>query len=650
MKRKVNQIYSKRRFQLLLLTLFLAVSSAFGGSIILDNSKTATAVAVPDTIGMLSDLYSCNQAHDLSILTDDKLDRANVDDFWYYKISSSEAGTFKAVISAASKNGSAKINVSLYNTDSSLVDAGDTINASNGSWGDWTSYTTDWVKCNFEFNLAKDVVYLMKVTQLGSNGNIRGMIMTKVDTSPDAHVRTIPTVDGDENTEFLMMSHSIGSSGTITVAENGIGSTKNNAYVEYEIKSPIGGVFNAVLQAGTERIGASLNVSVYKRGDTFVKNGIDLPITIGAWGDLTEYHFPTAVALEANAIYIMRITFNTTVADSWVGNVNGIAFEIPTGSSDASLSDLKVGGVSIDGFSFGVMDYTKVLARGTVDVPVTVAETTVEGATAVVTNAISLGDTTKVVVTSQDGTVESIYTIAFLVQGPYSDVVPTMPGVVQFEHWDVGGESYAYHDTENGGPRLEEHNVGTDTVYTNVAYTQAGEWLTYTVNVAKDADYKVTAHVASRNSGGNLTLYIDEDSITTFTVENTGAWQTYATNIVDTTMIIAGEHVIKWEMSGSVEMNLEYFELVDVTPIPTSIFDAEINELRVYSTKGLLSIQGTEDMIGSSVNIYDVSGRLVISQLANSTHERFAIANSGLYIVRVVDQNDVVRTTKCFVR
>lgn len=137
-------------------------------------------------------------------------------------------------------------------------------------------------------------------------------------------------------------------------------------------------------------------------------------------------------------------------------------------------------------------------------------------------------------------------------QAPYSGTAAVIPGVIEAEDYDLGGEGYAYHDEEetnrNGGSRDE----GVDTDSKAVGYTKAGEWMEYTVNVAKDGLYRVEASVASGSDGSAFQLFIDNEAVTdTLRIPNTGDWTTYV-DVADTTeMITEGEHVLKLLITGS---------------------------------------------------------------------------------------------------
>lgn len=122
-------------------------------------------------------------------------------------------------------------------------------------------------------------------------------------------------------------------------------------------------------------------------------------------------------------------------------------------------------------------------------------------------------------------------------QEPYGGVVWSLPGRVEAENYDTGGESVAYSTTaiENEGGAYRSDDVGieptTDTGggY-DVGYLNNGEWLEYTVNVPDpEAIYSINVRVASLDGGGLLRVRLDGTVLGTVQIPNTGGWQTWQT-------------------------------------------------------------------------------------------------------------------------
>lgn len=142
-------------------------------------------------------------------------------------------------------------------------------------------------------------------------------------------------------------------------------------------------------------------------------------------------------------------------------------------------------------------------------------------------------------------------------QSAYNGIVSEIPGKIEAENFDEGGEGEAYHDNEEenkeAGGRLDEGvDVKTENGVTCIGWTQEGEWLEYTVNVKETSQYKYTMRVASDNNGGAFHFEIDGEKISsTKSVSSTGAYTTY-TDITGTTKeITEGTHVLRLAIDGN---------------------------------------------------------------------------------------------------
>src|SRR5262249_22985207 len=92
------------------------------------------------------------------------------------------------------------------------------------------------------------------------------------------------------------------------------------------------------------------------------------------------------------------------------------------------------------------------------------------------------------------------------VPGPYSGTPAAVPGKIEAEQFDNGGQGLAYHDTTpgNSGGQFRSTDVDIEAASEggyDVGWTAAGEWLNYTVNVASAGSYTATLRVASPNGG-----------------------------------------------------------------------------------------------------------------------------------------------------
>ncbi len=135
---------------------------------------------------------------------------------------------------------------------------------------------------------------------------------------------------------------------------------------------------------------------------------------------------------------------------------------------------------------------------------------------------------------------------------PYSGSPAPIPGVIQAEDFDVGGEGVSYHDGDRGneGGAYRQTDVDIENSNdagggANVGWIGAGEWLAYTVNVARAGTYRLDARVAASGEGGTLHVDVDGMNATgSLTIPNTGGWQAWTT-VSATATLPAGIHVVR---------------------------------------------------------------------------------------------------------
>lgn len=155
-------------------------------------------------------------------------------------------------------------------------------------------------------------------------------------------------------------------------------------------------------------------------------------------------------------------------------------------------------------------------------------------------------------------------------QGPYNGTAMTIPGTIQAENFDVGGNNVAYFDDSPGSAvtpvvnfrTSEDVDIETCTDAGggyNLGYTTAGEWLEYTVNVATTGNYKLDLRVACNGDGRTLSLTMDGTSIANnIAIPNTAGWQTWTTTTLNNVPLTAGQHVLRLTIGATNYVNINY--------------------------------------------------------------------------------------------
>ena len=229
-------------------------------------------------------------------------------------------------------------------------------------------------------------------------------------------------------------------------------------------------------------------------------------------------------------------------------------------------------------------------------------------------------------------------------QTPYNDVAAVIPGKVEAENYDVGGHNKAFYDNdrENQGGAYREDEVDIvaiddskcgDAACTGFAigYTQADEWMEYTINVSADAKYDITANIATAFETAGMQLFIDDKAITdAITFEKVDSvFTTYKVVDVGSVELKKGEHVLKLLITGGY-LNVDWLQFTD--PNATTRIAKEIR-LDVHA-------QNTFDVYGLSgqyMGRVELQGESVAKALARDGYAR------GIYMVRDLGHSKAFR-------
>jgi GH35 family endo-1,4-beta-xylanase len=210
-------------------------------------------------------------------------------------------------------------------------------------------------------------------------------------------------------------------------------------------------------------------------------------------------------------------------------------------------------------------------------------------------------------------------------QAPYKGVI-AIPGTVEAENYDVGGQNVSYYDSDvaNQGGVYRQDQVDIVAIPNGyaVGYTVAGEWLEYSVNVANAGafDYEVSA--ASGVDGSSIQLFLDGQAITdTIKIANGGNWDTYGTVTGTTTNALsAGSHILKLAITGGYG-NIDNIKF-------TASGTAKIGEIKANLAQG-----------DQRFEVFNVNGTYLNSFQANSISDLKAQMQTssmkrGLYVVQ----------------
>ena len=233
--------------------------------------------------------------------------------------------------------------------------------------------------------------------------------------------------------------------------------------------------------------------------------------------------------------------------------------------------------------------------------------------------------------------------ISSAAQSPYSGTPRSIPGTIQAEDFDKGGEGTAYHDPDSvnqgGQYRLTEgvdieSTTDTGAGY-NVGWIQSGEWIEYTTNVSTTGTYAIQTRVASNGNGGTFHIEFNGiDKTGQMTIPNTGGWQNWQT-LSKTVTLNSGQQIMKIVMdtngaTGNVG-NLNYIRIASSTSAPTPTQSPVVSGAFYVATNGNDANPGTESQpwrtIQKAANTLKAGQTVYVKQ--GTYKEQITVQNSG---------------------
>jgi len=185
--------------------------------------------------------------------------------------------------------------------------------------------------------------------------------------------------------------------------------------------------------------------------------------------------------------------------------------------------------------------------------------------------------------------------------GPYNRKPQLIPGKIECELYNTGGEGIAYHDSDkinNGSGKLNpangtflnefRMNEGVDISYTKeksidntiynkvqpemnslyVGWTVPGEWINYDVSVAEEGNYNVDL-MYTANGDGAIILYVDGQEGLSARIMSTNdpadtiawrQWHHWNKAGIGNLKLKKGKHVLRLQTVENGNINFDYLE------------------------------------------------------------------------------------------
>ena len=354
-------------------------------------------------------------------------------------------------------------------------------------------------------------------------------------------------------------------------ASRSVAATKDNQWMEYTVDVKEKGIYSFDAEVAAAKAGGRFHLSEYGFDNlAFLTDFTDVPAT-GSTKDYKILHgvlkdtltaglHKICLNIEKGGFYIKTLTLNRYEEDKTMTVTLSTLKPATISVGDTttiSLSTVKT--ATNSGKTIAKVDfYANNLLIGTLtEAPYTIGFAPTVSGSYIIT----------AIATDSEGKVKTSAKKTLKVNGkrtPYSGTPVGLPGIIQAENFDKGGEGMTFHDSDTkdeGDAAYRTDNEGLDLVKGNsgtaIGYTAGNEWTEYTVNVKEPGEYsfEATCSNGSSSNGGFTINTVKGTTITQVgkvTVTPTGGWGTYKVMTGKLTKNLAeGEQILRFTISGA---------------------------------------------------------------------------------------------------
>ncbi len=229
-----------------------------------------------------------------------------------------------------------------------------------------------------------------------------------------------------------------------------------------------------------------------------------------------------------------------------------------------------------------------------------------------------------------------------------------VPGVIEFEDYDLGGSMVAFEDADpaNLGEAYRSDAVDIGPLIDEsggyyVGWTEPGEWLEYTIEVEEAQKVQILLIVAAETEKGELVLELDELPLTNHLfVPSTGSLDVYDTLMIEDLFLPQGIHKLKIGIvSGGVNLDRMEIESYDLFILTTPDLSGELSLYPNPASASLWVKLPEADHL--ELEIWSVNGRLMKKQKLSYKSEIIISVEDlpeGIYLLQVLAEDRIYRS------
>ncbi|GHU61739.1 hypothetical protein FACS1894123_01570 [Bacteroidia bacterium] len=220
--------------------------------------------------------------------------------------------------------------------------------------------------------------------------------------------------------------------------------------------------------------------------------------------------------------------------------------------------------------------------------------------------------------------------------------------VIEAQYFDRGAREVVFHDnTTNGGNDVSKLVRGTEDGSANVemeyrngsnpdgsenvtiGWSNAGEWLAYTLDVKDAGDYDVFLLLSTDNTSRVNHIEIDEDVYPEIMVK-TSDWGVFEDFVTLNVKLTAGKHILYVYYQGN-------FDKIKIKKNTTAIQRPNALPGKVYAENGILKVK--EFPASASLAVYNLLGQKIANYKSVNGGVELYLPTKGIYIVKIQEKS-----------
>lgn len=247
------------------------------------------------------------------------------------------------------------------------------------------------------------------------------------------------------------------------------------------------------------------------------------------------------------------------------------------------------------------------------------------------------------------------------VRKPFLGYPVEVPGTIQAENYDIGGEGQTYHDIDaknkGGAYRLTEGvdiEARIDSGY-QICYVADGEWTQYSIHVNQSGLYQIINYTASPNGGGKYNFTIGNISTSSVSVPKTGDSMTLAASSTLKVPLDSGNQILTFHilLGTSYTFYIDRFVIIHDTSKSAITNQNLANDFLVYPNPAgsKIIIQKQKSNTPSKLEVYNILGLKMKTEVLNDEKNVISLDDigNGVYIF-VLKSEDSFKTVKVVIK